>query len=140
MDHLTVAERSALMSRIRRNGTTPERIVRRVVRRLGYKARSNVARLPGSPDVVIEQHSIAIFVHGCYWHRHTGCKAAGTPKSRTAYWLEKFDRNTKRDRRVAAKLRRLGWKVVVVWGCQTQLAEKLERRIAIRLRVLTDKS
>jgi DNA mismatch endonuclease (patch repair protein) len=75
-------------------------------------------RLPGRPDIVLPKYRAAVFVHGCFWHRHTGCKVASTPKSNTEFWIDKFERNVARDTRVAGELGVLGWRVFVVWECE----------------------
>ena len=108
-----------------------------VLRRDGINFRVNVKELPGSPDVVIPDPPTALFVHGCFWHRHHGCKATSTPKANAAFWAEKFEQNQMRDRRKAAQLRRLGYSVLVIWECQTKDADRLDRiarRIKNRLR------
>ena len=111
--------RSELMRRVRGKDTTPERAVRRVAHALGYRFRLHRRDLPGTPDLVFPRLRRAIFVHGCFWHRHEGCARTTTPKTRAAYWREKFEQNIRRDRRNLAALRRLGWSVLVVWECQT---------------------
>ena len=123
--------RSELMRRVRGKNTTPERAVRRVAHALGYRFRLHRRDLPGTPDLVFPRLRRAIFVHGCFWHRHEGCARRTTPKTRAAYWREKFEQNMRRDRRNLAALRRLGWSVLVVWECQTfertELLAKLSR-------------
>lgn len=112
-------ERSALMRKVRGKHSTPEMIVRSALHRAGFRFRLHVKDLPGSPDVVLPSRRAAIFVHGCFWHRHPGCRAASTPKTRTAFWEEKFTRNVARDQRHLAALERAGWKVWTVWECET---------------------
>lgn len=127
------------MSRVRQRGTAAELQIQQVLQELGFAFRANAEDLPGSPDVVILKQKLALFVHGCFWHRHAGCKASTTPKSNTEFWRDKFERNRARDRRKAAQLRRLGYSVLVVWECQTKKAEGLERvarRIENKLRNL----
>ena len=120
--------RSELMRRVRGKHTTPERAVRRVAHALGYRFRLHRRDLPGTPDLVFPRLRRAIFVHGCFWHRHEGCARTTTPKTRAAYWREKFEQNVHRDRRNLAALRDLGWEVLVVWECQTfERAELLAR-------------
>ena len=113
------AARSELMRRVRGKDTKPEWAVRRVAHALGYRFRLHRRDLPGTPDLVFPRLGRAIFVHGCFWHRHKGCVRTTTPRTRTAYWREKFEQNVRRDRRNIEALRRLGWKVLVVWECQT---------------------
>jgi len=127
------------MGRVRQRGTAAELLVQQVLRELGIAFRANAQDLPGSPDIVIPKHKLTLFVHGCFWHRHAGCKATTTPKSNSQFWSDKFEQNRKRDRRKAAQLRRLGYSVLVIWECQTKKAERLERvarRIKQKLRSL----
>ena len=95
-------------------------IVRRVLHGAGYRFRLHRRDLPGSPDVVLPRHRLAVFVHGCFWHRHTGCPRTTTPKTRAAFWASKFAANIARDERATAELGRLGWRVHVVWECETR--------------------
>ena len=113
------ARRSALMSRVRGRHTSPEMVVRKALHRHGYRYRLHDKRLPGKPDLVLPRLRVVILVHGCFWHRHHGCRAASTPKTRTSFWEEKFARNVERDRRDIAALERLGWRVHIVWECET---------------------
>jgi DNA mismatch endonuclease (patch repair protein) len=131
MDTLTREQRSERMGRIRGRNTTPEIIVRRLVSSLGYRYRLHVGRLPGKPDLVFARRRKVIFVHGCFWHRHpkAGCRLARLPKSRLGFWLPKLKRNSERDRRVLAALRREGWKVLVLWECELQRERGLTRRV-----------
>lgn len=117
------------MSRIRGRDTTPERAVRSVLHRMGYRFRLHRPDLPGRPDIVLPRHRTVVLVHGCFWHRHPGCRFAYTPKSRQGFWLAKFASSVERDRRQRRELRRLGWRVVVVWECQTSDRERLRRRL-----------
>ena len=114
------AERRALMARVRRKDTEPELAVRRLLYRLGYRYRLHKRDLPGTPDICFPGRKKAIFVHGCFWHRHPGCQRASTPKTRTSFWSEKFAQNVARDGRRITELRRLGWEALVVWECQTE--------------------
>ena len=122
--------RSELMRRVRGKDTKPERAVRRVAHALGYRFRLHRRDLPGTPDLVFPRLGRAIFVHGCFWHRHEGCARTTTPKTRAAYWREKFEQNIRRDRRNVAALRRLGWEVLVVWECQTFERTELLARLS----------
>ena len=106
------------MSRIKGKDTKIEVEVRTYLFSKGYRFRKNDKRYPGKPDIVLPKYHVAIFVHGCFWHRHEGCKDATTPKTRTEFWLEKFDKNVKNDRIKQEKLRELGWKVIVIWECE----------------------
>jgi len=111
--------RSALMSRVRQRGTAAELVVATMLRSLGASYRVNVRKLPGSPDFANRTRKWAVFVHGCFWHQHVGCKRATVPKSNKKFWREKFTANRKRDRRAVLDLRRSGYRVTVVWECET---------------------
>jgi len=118
--------RSANMSKVRGKNTKPEMAVRRAAHALGLRFRLHRRDLPGTPDLVFSGRKTAIFVHGCFWHRHGGCPKAGpAPKTRTAFWQAKFDRNTARDARDAEALRAAGWAVATIWECETRKPEKL---------------
>lgn len=129
-DIFTPKKRSEVMSAIRGRDTRPEREVRSIVHRLGYRFRLNVRGLPGSPDLVLPRLRTVIFVHGCFWHRHVDCRYATTPSTRRRFWQEKFDANVARDQRVARRLRRLGWSVLTVWECQLRRPEALRTRLS----------
>ena len=124
------AKRSEMMSRIRGRDTKPELIVRRIAHRLGYRFRLHRRDLPGSPDLVFPRHRAVIMVHGCFWHRHPGCKYAAMPKTRVQFWENKFDQNVVRDRRNQSALRDLGWRVLVIWECETKDRGALQARIS----------
>lgn len=106
------------MSRIRSRDTSPELALRRQLHALGLRYRLHDRRLPGRPDLVLPRFRAVVFVHGCFWHRHPGCSIATTPKSNTAFWQEKFDRNVSRDKRSAAALEAAGWRVFIAWECE----------------------
>lgn len=125
MDSLTPEHRSWNMSRIRNGNTKPERIVRSLLHRMGYRFRLHRKDLPGRPDIVLPGRRVAILVHGCYWHRHSGCRFAYTPKSNLAFWQAKFQENVNRDHRQVNQLRDLGWEVITVWECETKRPEML---------------
>jgi len=109
-------------------------MVRAVIHRLGFRFRMDSGRrLPGKPDIVLVRHRIVIFVHGCFWHRHSTCSLAYVPKSRVEFWTKKFNTNVERDRRVERELRNLGWRVLKVWECETRKPERLERRLSLLL-------
>lgn len=126
VDFLTPSERSKRMSRIRSQDTKPELALRRALHRLGLRFRLGGAGLPGKPDLVFPRYKVAVFVHGCFWHRHAGCKVATTPKSNSGFWTEKFQRNVERDRRVTSELEAHGWKVLVAWECDLSARSRLE--------------
>lgn len=132
LDPLTVRERSELMSRIRSKDTKPEMRVRRMVHGLGYRYRLHASDLPGRPDLVFRPRRKVIFVHGCFWHRHEGCSRNRIPKSpeRHEYWRDKLNANVRRDRRNQAALRETGWRVLVIWECETEdESDRLAERI-----------
>lgn len=129
MDRLTAQQRSVNMSRIASRDTKPELAVRSCLQRLGFRFRLHRRGLPGTPDIVLPRHRIVVFVHGCFWHRHRECRFAYTPKSRVDFWNAKFQENINRDLRCRRALRRLGWTVLVIWGCQTVAPDALERRL-----------
>ena len=122
--------RSQLMAGIRGRNTTPELAVRRIAHRMGLRFRLHRRDLPGCPDLMFPKHQLAVFVHGCFWHQHGGCQYAHIPKSRTAYWKEKFARNVARDRRNEEALQALGWLVLVIWECEVGDRETVEQRLA----------
>src|SRR5215831_3230897 len=132
-DRLSKQRRSWNMSRIRGKHTTPERAVRSVLHRIGFRFRLHGKGLPGRPDIVLQKHQTVVFVHGCFWHRHHGCRNCTTPTKRREWWLEKLNGNAARDLIHAKALRKLGWKVFVVWECETEKAafpRQLARRFA----------
>ncbi len=128
IDVVDQATRSRMMSGIREKNTKPERVVRSFLHRAGLRFRLH-AELPGKPDVVLPRCHTVVFVHGCFWHRHAGCKYATTPGSNVAFWQEKFAANKRRDAVVKRRLRRLGWQVHVVWSCQLN-QRKMEALVA----------
>ncbi len=133
-DIFTKAKRSWVMSRVRGANTTPERTVRSFLHRRGFRFRVQRNGLPGHPDIVLPKFKTVVFVNGCFWHGHPGCKRATIPSTRRAFWLKKITGNRERDVRTRTHLRRLGWKVVTVWECQVRIAEKLERGLRPLLR------
>lgn len=117
VDVVDRATRSRMMSGIRGRDTKPEKLVRSFLHRTGLRFRLH-ASLPGKPDLVFPKHRAVVFVHGCFWHRHAGCRYATTPSSNAEFWQAKFDANVARDSRVARQLRKEGWRVFVVWSCR----------------------
>jgi len=118
MDIISKEKRSWNMSRIRSKDTKPEKIVRSLLHRMGYRFRLHVKNLPGKPDIVLPKYKTVIFVHGCFWHRHLKCKYAYTPKSRIEFWEKKFVDNIARFKIVKKELEGLQWKVFVIWECE----------------------
>ena len=133
-DRISPERRSWNMSRIGSRDTKPELVVRSVLHRMGYRFRLHRKGLPGTPDIVLPRHGTVIFVHGCFWHRHKGCSACYTPKTRTEFWENKFGDNVRRDRRNTKLLRQQGWRVLVVWECETESDNKLQKLIARRMK------
>lgn len=130
MDVVDAATRSRMMSGIRSKDTKPEMTVRRYLHARGFRYRLHARDLPGSPDLVLPRYRVAILVHGCFWHRHSGCRFATTPTSNVEKWDAKFQANLERDARKFASLQAAGWRVLVVWECE------LKRDPAVRLQQL----
>lgn len=129
MASVSPESRSYIMSRIRSRDTKPELRVRSVAHALGLRFRLGGCGLPGRPDLVLRRRDTVIFVHGCFWHQHT-CKLGKTPSRNLTYWLPKLARNKARDIRTVAELKALGWRVLVVWECETTDAHALRARLA----------
>ena len=121
------------MARVRGKDTKPELTLRRVLHALGYRFRIHPQDLPGKPDVVFPRRRKAIFVHGCFWHQHPGCKRATRPKTRVEFWNRKLDANIERDRRILAALKESGWDVMVVWECQLRDLDAVGERLRMFL-------
>lgn len=125
--------RSAIMRAVPRKDSKPEMAARKALHHLGYRFRLHRADLPGTPDVVLPKHGVAIFIHGCFWHRHSGCRLVSSPRTRAEFWQAKFDRNVQRDALAERALQALGWRVLVIWECETRnsalLSELLERKL-----------
>lgn len=128
-DHVNRAKRSLMMAAVHSRDTKPEIAVRKIVHSLGYRYRLHDRNLPGRPDLAFASRRKAIFVHGCFWHRHNRCKYATTPKTRTLYWQAKFHSNVVRDRGNRRDLKRLGWAVMTIWQCELKNPEKLTERL-----------
>jgi len=129
-DRLSKERRSWNMSRIRGKDTKPEKRVRSLLHRLGYRFRLHRNDLPGSPDVVFVSRRIALFVHGCFWHRHRGCKNCTTPTNNRKFWIKKLQGNATRDKKNRRALHNLGWKTVVIWECETEGLQRLRKRLS----------
>jgi DNA mismatch endonuclease (patch repair protein) len=127
---LTDAARSRQMALIRHKDTKPELLVRRFLHAAGLRYRLHDTRLPGRPDLVFAGRRVAVFVHGCFWHQHPGCRAARLPKSRADFWLPKLAGNVSRDARTEAALRAAGWDVIIVWECETRSRPSLDDLLA----------
>lgn len=123
MDTYSREIRSRTMAAIKGKDTKPEIYVRKLLHSLGYRYRLHKKTLPGSPDLVLEKYKTVIFINGCFWHRHRGCKFSKNPKNNKKYWKEKFKENIKRDDLNYKKLKRLGYKALVIWECETRPAK-----------------
>lgn len=129
MDKVSREKRSEVMRAVRSKDTRPELLVRRIAHALGFRFRVNVKDLPGRPDLAIKSRKKAIFVHGCFWHRHNDCKRATIPRSNETYWLKKFAGNIERDKKVLAAYRAIGWKPLVIWECELGNQKTISKRI-----------
>lgn len=136
MDIVDQATRSRMMSGIRGKDTKPELIVRSFLHRAGLRFRLH-AKLPGKPDLTLPKYRTAVFVHGCFWHRHEDCRYATTPASNATFWQEKFATNVRRDAKVRQQLEELGWRVLIIWSCQ--LSDRELKRLATTIRKNTIK-
>ncbi len=126
----TDPETSERLGRVRQKGTDAELRVRKAARELGLHYRLNNRDLPGSPDLANRRRRWAVFVHGCFWHRHDGCRRATTPKRNRDFWVAKFEANVARDERTQRALKSAGWRVVVIWECETLSSRAVGERIA----------
>ena len=117
------------MRKVRSIDTSPERAIRSLLHRMGFRFRLYPRNLPGKPDIVLRKYRTVVFLHGCFWHRHPRCPRASTPATNQEYWLAKFERTIERDRRTEAGLRALGWNVVVVWECELKDIGVLTNRL-----------
>jgi len=131
VDTLSTSERSERMARIHGRDTKPEMVVRRLLHGMGYRYRLHRGDLPGKPDIVFGKRKKAIFIHGCFWHRHDDptCRLARLPKSRLEFWGPKLAANAERDKLKQDALKRLGWNVLVVWECELRQSEQLENKL-----------
>lgn len=134
IDSLSAEDRSRHMANIRQANTSPERILRTGLHRAGLRYRLHRRDLPGRPDIVLQKYSVVIFVHGCFWHQHPGCRMAVIPRTRRSFWLEKFRGNRARDRRQVAELIREDWRVLTVWECAVRNPKTRAKSIAAAVR------
>lgn len=128
LDPLTPAKRSETMSRVRSADTKPELRVRRALHAMGYRFRLHRKDLPGKPDITLPKHQTVIFVHGCFWHQHPGCRKATIPRNNHEYWKRKLERNVERDGKAQAALQEQGWNVLTLWECDTPRQEGALRK------------
>jgi len=122
------------MSKVKATNSKPEILVRKLLHRLGYRFRLHRKDLPGKPDIVLRKYTAAIFVHGCFWHHHKGCKKSKLPESNPEFWSDKIMANVTRDRRSVDALEQLGWRVFVIWECET-VSSELANRLNTFLRI-----
>lgn len=140
VDRLTPQRRSWNMSRIQSKNTSLEKKVRSLLYSLGYRFALHRSDLPGKPDMVLPKYRSVIFVNGCFWHRHKGCKDATTPKSNIAFWKKKFASNVQRDKQNQRDLLKSGWKVIIVWECELGKLKQLSLRLKKLIRAKTSTS
>ena len=133
MDKFTTAERSGFMSKVHGKNTSPELRVRRALHALGYRFRLHRKDLPGKPDIVLTKYKLCIFVHGCFWHQHPGCKRATIPVNNREFWIKKFTDNARRDENAVTELTLLGWNVLRIWECQTKNQVELVNLVCSQL-------
>jgi DNA mismatch endonuclease (patch repair protein) len=117
------------MARVAHKDSAPELLVRKAAHQIGLRFRLHRKDLPGTPDVIFPSRRVAVFVHGCFWHRHRGCRRATEPQARADYWRAKFQRNVARDREAKDALEKLGWHVITIWECEIYDPEKLAERL-----------
>ena len=130
MDRVSREKRSDIMSRVRGKNTKPEEIVRKYLFSKGFRYRKNDTRYPGKPDIVLPKYHTMIFVNGCFWHQHFGCKAAALPEANHQYWEEKLTRNAERDKHEIQQLTDMGWRVIIVWECEISNKQKRDVRLS----------
>ena len=128
-DVLTKEQRHYNMSRIRSKNTKPEEMVRKYLFSQGFRYRKNDPRYPGKPDIVLPKYKTIVFIHGCFWHQHPGCKAARIPDTNSFFWQEKFKKNILRDAEEQRELEEMGWHVIVLWECEISSKKKREARL-----------
>lgn len=134
MDTVTREQRSEIMRRVRSRDTRPEMMVRRTLHRMGYRFRLHNGRLPGRPDLVLTRWKVVVFINGCFWHQHAGCPKAARPTTNEMFWNRKLDRNLARDQENVSELRKMGWRVLVLWECKIRDERWLQRRLQSFLR------
>ena len=133
MDRISKEHRSWNMSRIKSGNTKPEIVVRSLLHNMGYRFRLHRKDLPGKPDIALPMYNSVIFVHGCFWHRHKGCKNASNPKTKKTFWREKFKANVERDRKVQKELKSMGWSIQIIWECELSDPEEVKKSLKSQL-------
>ncbi|WP_241494473.1 very short patch repair endonuclease [Pseudomonas asplenii] len=129
MDTISAKERSNIMSRVKSKNTRPEMFIRRMLHRAGFRYRLHDTTLPGKPDIVFPRKRKIIFVNGCFWHRHEGCKQAKIPKSNQVFWHAKLEGNKMRDKCNLRELHNAGWETMIVWECELKDVQTLEKKL-----------
>ena len=135
MDIYSRKKRSEIMAGIGAANTAPEVMVRRTLHAMGYRFRLHKRDLPGKPDIVLSQKRTVVFVHGCFWHHHRGCRKATFPSTNAAFWRDKIEANVRRDKSVTVALKRKGWHAIVIWECETKsklLGKRLSKALPVR--------
>jgi len=133
VDTFSPEKRSDIMRRVRSTNTTPEKKVRSLLHKLGFRFRLHRRDLPGKPDIILPKYRAVVFVHGCFWHRHQDCPHATTPSSNKEYWLPKFKRTIERDKKNREELRQKGWNAIIVWECETNDLQKLRKQVVMKI-------
>jgi DNA mismatch endonuclease, patch repair protein len=129
MDIFSKPKRTQIMSKISGKDTKPEILVRKYLFSKGFRYRKNVKELPGKPDIILPKYKTVIFVHGCFWHGHEGCRKSQLPTSNIEFWTEKIGRNKERDQKEIQELEKLGWKVIVIWQCEIKNVSLQKERL-----------
>lgn len=128
-DTVSRTKRSEMMSSVKQRHTKPEITVRKILHRHGFRFRLHNKKLPGTPDIVLPKHKAVIFVHGCFWHQHGGCRKSRRPTSNIEFWDEKLDKNIARDNQKESELINSGWKVLTIWDCETKNEDSLVEKV-----------
>jgi len=134
MDNLTKEQRKLCMTRITSKNTRPERIVKQILSKEGWRYKLHSAKLPGKPDIVISKIKTIILINGCFWHQHKGCKWQAMPKSNLSYWGKKLKRNVEKQKEDIKKLKKAGWKVIIVWESEVKNEKKLSNKLKAKLK------
>lgn len=129
MDSLTEKQRSLCMSKIRSKDTQPEKTVRKILTQMEWRYRLHAGKLPGKPDIIISKIKTIIFINGCFWHQHKGCKRKSMPKTNINYWKRKLQRNIEKQKKDITALKKMGWRVSIIWECQTKDKERLANKL-----------
>lgn len=129
MEKLSTEQRSSNMAAVKGKNTAPEIRVRQMLHKMGYRFRLHRKDLPGNPDIVLPRHRLCIFVHGCFWHQHPGCKRATIPENNQEFWITKFQETSQRDHKAEKELVQQGWNVYVIWECETKDEQLLKNLI-----------